>query len=85
MKPEDALATSMLVFFAFSFGVLLTIFITMRRNAGKEDELEELRDIIEGSPRERAKRKKAKKSTRKSPPPKKEPWEKEADWWRNDE
>lgn len=85
MKPEDALATSMLICFAFAFGVLFTIFITMVRSAGKKDELEELRDIIEGAPKKRHQQKKKSAKKSKAPPKKLEPWEKDADWWKSKE
>ena len=85
MNPQDALATSMLVFFAFAFGVLFTIFITMARNAGKKDDLEELRKHLDlgDTPRDKATRRKKKKSQK--PTKKRDPWEKDPDWWQGED
>ena len=61
----------MLVILALAFGTLLTIFYSLKKNAGKTDELEELLAEID--------------EPKKAPPG--EPasdrtWEKDADWWK---
>ena len=71
MSAPDALALSMLVILTLAFGTLLTIFYSLKKNAGKTDELEELMAEID-EPR------KAPSGNSRSGPA----WEKDADWWK---
>ncbi len=77
MSPEDTLAVSMLVILAFAAGALMTILISMIRNAGKRDELEELmREEDDEEPTgETTSAKGSKDKDRKD-------WEKDGDWWK---
>ena len=75
------MATCMLVFFAFAFGVLLTIFVSLARNAGKKDDLEELtKDVRPSGGRGRTHRSSPRKKPRQDQ--QRESWERDADWWR---
>lgn len=47
MSAEDLLATSMLIMLGLAFATLLTILVSLARNAGKKDELEDLIDELE--------------------------------------
>jgi hypothetical protein len=72
MSPPDALAISMLAILLVAIGTLMTIFHSLRKNAGKVDEIEELMSEVE--------------QWEKTPSGKAAPlqeWEKDADWWKN--
>lgn len=76
MSAEDALAVSMLVIFGISGITLLTILCSLMRNAGKKDELAELmaeEPDFEDEPETEPVGGEAEE---------KQPWEKEADWWK---
>ena len=76
MSAEDTLAVCMLLVLLIAAGTLTTILFSMMRNAGKKDELADLLKADEAptglesepaGPNEESS----------------QPWEKEADWWRD--
>lgn len=79
MSAEDTLAICMLVILAVAAATLLTILISMVRNAGKEDEIEKLmREDEEDSSDKKEERAPADEGEGR------EPWEKDSDWWQDD-
>ena len=71
MSAADALAVSMLVMLTLAFVTLLTIFYSLKKNAGKTDEIEELMAEID----------EPEKAPSRKPAPR-QAWEKDADWWK---
>jgi len=75
MSAEDSLAVSMLVILVIAGGTLMTIFYSLLRNAGKEDELEELLKEEPETPNE------PESEPAGGEVETAQPWEKDADWW----
>ncbi len=76
MSAEDTLAVCMLLVLLIAAGTLTTILVSLMRNAGRKDELAELLkdeetstelEIEPAGPEEESG----------------QPWEKDADWWRD--
>ena len=78
MSAEDSLALCMLLILAISAATLTTILYSLMKNAGKRDELAELMaEQDESEPQEKPKGEYAGAEDEES-----QPWEREADWWR---
>lgn len=80
MSAEDALAVCLLVILVLAGATLMTILVSMAKNAGKRDELAELMEEDEEEapkdPRgEPAGGDKADEDNRQA-------WEKDSDWWK---
>jgi hypothetical protein len=77
MTEADALALAMLAVLAVAFGCVLLILVAIyRRGKSADDEVQKL--IEEVADEERA----AEKAGPADRKPSREPWEREADWWK---
>ena len=78
MTDADGLAITMLAMILLSFGVILTLFVCMARNASRRDaEVDRLLDEVEQDEKagERVKVGSGEEKER-------EPWERDVDWWK---
>ncbi|MDP0491643.1 MAG: hypothetical protein Q7Q71_11380 [Verrucomicrobiota bacterium JB023] len=77
MSPADAHALTQLAILVIAIGLIALLFVLMARN-GQRNRNMDLPEIEEEKPRKRA-----------SPPPAKKPetppWEKDADWWKEND
>lgn len=79
VTASDVFAFAMIAVIGASFGVILVLFISMKRHAGRrDDQVDELLREMHLEERELAR-----------PLPRAEtaaqPWERQADWWKNEE
>lgn len=70
----DAFAIGMIVSVLVAFGVIALILVTIFRNASRKND--EVDDLIEEAGREEKKKEPA--------AVKKEPWERDGDWWKKE-
>ncbi|MDG2400828.1 MAG: hypothetical protein P8M04_09670 [Akkermansiaceae bacterium] len=70
MSAEDTLAVCMLLVLLIAAATVMTILFSVMRNAGKQDDLAEL--LKDDEP-----------STEVESEPAGQPWERDADWWRD--
>jgi hypothetical protein len=78
VTASDVFAFAMIAVIGASFGVILVLFLSMKRHAGRrDDQVDELLQEVHLKERELA-----------HPSPKAEPiaqpWEKQADWWKDE-
>ncbi|MFD0894676.1 hypothetical protein KBB96_05340 [Luteolibacter ambystomatis] len=79
LTAADGFAFAMLAVIAASFGVLLALFLSMRRQARRRDsQVDELLQELEA-----AEKKTQADKENPEPPPSPPPWERPPDWWKD--
>ncbi len=78
MSETDGFALAMIAMLALSLGSLLAILVVMLRHGANRDQ--DVEDLIEESTQESPKKAPEKQTAPEDNP--REPWEKEADWWK---
>jgi hypothetical protein len=76
-NDTQAFAIGMLLVFSMGFGVILTLFLSMRHHAKRVDS--DVDDLIQ----EVSRQEKVPPVAAPTKPPEPQPWEKSADWWKN--
>lgn len=78
MTDADGLAITMLAMIILSFGVILTLFVCMARNASRRDaEVDRLLDEFEQDEKAGGRVRVGSGEVKGG-----EPWERDADWWK---
>ena len=78
LSASDGMALTMVALLAFAFGIVLTILVTIMRNAGRKHEIEE--HEVHPDPRPPL----PKEISHRSPPTEqKDEWERDSDWWKD--
>ena len=77
ISASDGMALTMVALLAFAFGMVLTIVVTIARNAGRKNEIEE-HDL----PSEPLPPLPTEIGHRSPPAEHREEWEQDADWWK---
>lgn len=77
LTASDGMALTMVALLAFAFGIVLTILVSILRNAGRKHEIEEHEVHEDRRPPLPT------QINHRSPPVKpKEDWERDSDWWK---